>query len=161
MNALVVALGSLLPARHPIGSRPLDWASIIRTSWAAYRRVVTELNLSPEQRRATVALFLTEFVRVLPRFVTVVAVTSLLPLIADRARNRFRAAGESAESAEDLAQAVVTRILHAFFGSWPRGNVGALVATIARSEHCDHLRARAREGEFLERVRDTCRAIGN
>ncbi|VTR91645.1 rna polymerase sigma70 : [Gemmata massiliana] len=161
MNALVVALGSLLVPRHLTGHRPINWAAIIRSSWAAFSRVVTELGLTGDQRRAAVAPFLTELVRVLPRFVTVVAVTSLLPLIADRARNRFRAAGESAESAEDLAQAVVARILHAFFGSWPRGNVGALVASIARSEHCDHLRARAREGEVLERVRDAYRAVGN
>lgn len=125
-----------------------------------YQRLAAELRLTPEQARESVTPFLAEFERRLPSFLTVVFLTSLLPLLGDRARKFALAAQESPENADEFAQDVAVEILDTCFGRWPHGNVGAWVGTICARARIDRFRSRARDEKVMVRARDERRAAG-
>jgi hypothetical protein len=123
--------------------------------FAAIAKAAEELGVAAEEHDAALADFAQEVERRLPQILTVLFVISQLPRIGERAQRHFRRkCGESHHDAQELSQGVVFKVLRTLTGAWPRGNLGAWLATVRDNIYRDHLRARGRKLRAMQRLEE-------
>ena len=152
--------------RESVSGLPIDMAalehitSVLPACGEAIEKVFQEIGLTPEERRAALAAFVREAECRAPQIVTILLLIALLPTVGERALRHFlHKRQESRHDAEELSQGVVLKILGALTGAWPRGNVGAWVATIRDNHYRDHLRRRGRRGRAMKRLEQAFHAL--
>lgn len=121
---------------------------------AAARRAYLQLGLTPEEVHRAGGDFVREIEDRLPGVLAALIVVAHLPAIRERCARHYRGRGASPQDADDLSQTAVLKVVAALFGSWPRGNVGAWVATVRDNVGRDAARRRSREaGRGLASIR--------
>jgi hypothetical protein len=135
-------------------------ASLLPACREAIEKVFKAMGLSPQEQRAALAAFVREAEHRAPQIVTVLLLIALLPTVGERALRHFlHQRQESRHDAEELSQGVVLKILGALTGAWPRGNVGAWVATIRDNHYRDHLRGHGRRARAMQRLEQAFHAL--
>lgn len=120
-------------------------------------QVLEQLPLSPDTRQQNKTLALDEFVRRVPEWLKIATLIASLPSLRTWAKGHFMTKGFPSSDLEDLSQSFVTKILEAFFKTWPKGNAGAWVTAIrdnvghdlGRKERCESRLGRRKSADML------------
>jgi DNA-directed RNA polymerase specialized sigma24 family protein len=105
--------------------------------------------LSDPEVKALMAQISSDIESRLPQFLKRTTLHALLPLIEKRAQGFFVAKGVPYADAEELAATLVLKVLQATAEEWPRGNVGAFVATMRLHLLYDHFRKQTVEKKWF------------
>jgi DNA-directed RNA polymerase specialized sigma24 family protein len=92
---------------------------------------------------------ISEIERRLPEWLKSMTLMGILPLIQRRGRKFYLLMGVPFSDADELASKLVENVLHGLSKAFPRGNVGAWIATIQRHVLMDYWRMKGRERRHL------------
>jgi DNA-directed RNA polymerase specialized sigma24 family protein len=119
----------------------------------AINKVMTSLEVSPEDQAAVIQAAQHEMHRRLPELATLAAISVLLVHIQARAVRSLMRRGIPAAIAEELGGKVSEKVYSSLCQGWPRGNVGAWLAAIIWHQGAEFWRDLATEQRhFGERL---------